>query len=321
MIKKNNTVYYDNAGDDLPSEETELNYGNKQGEVDAVPLEEQEVPMWDTADLPTTVEIVNIQGLPNEDYALLRRNGFGASDSSILCGVNPYKNIEQLIEEKTRTTLSEEEKAVGTKVAVRKGNDLEPLIIQKYEKVFGTRTIKPVDMYVFKEYPYLKCNYDGVTYIDGNWYPVEIKVCTYYGEKHYNPAKALFTEGVGFRPMPEDVSNKNWTIETKAAYYGVPPYYYTQIQMEMAACGAPWGHLTVLHDKSWLFNTYFIWRDVAVQNEVITKGFEVWKRIEAIRASKGLTYEDFMPKEIPSDVEIRKVSTFDYVQDLYSQDY
>lgn len=320
MIKKG-SIYYDNVDENLPNEDVELNYGNKQDEVDSVNVEEQEVPMWDSANLPVTIEVENIQALPNEDYALLRRNGFGASDSSILCGVNPYKTMEELIEEKSRTTLSEEEKAIGAKVAVRKGNDLEPLIIQKYEKQFGTRTIKPVDMYMFKEFPFLKCNFDGVTYVNGRWIPVEIKVCTYYGEKNYNPAKAIFTEGVGYRPLPEDVSNKNWSIATKAAHYGVPPYYYTQAQMEMAACDAPYAHLTVLHDKSWLFNTYHIWKDVTVQNIVKTEGFKAWAKIEAIRASKGLTYDDFIPEVIPSDVEIRKVSTYEYVQDLYTQDY
>ena len=40
------------------------------------------------------VAIPNIQSMSHEDYALARKNYFGASDSSILCGVNLYKTLD-----------------------------------------------------------------------------------------------------------------------------------------------------------------------------------------------------------------------------------
>ena len=46
------------------------------------------------------VKVKNINEVSEEEYALLRKESFGGSDASILCGVNLYKNINQLITEK-----------------------------------------------------------------------------------------------------------------------------------------------------------------------------------------------------------------------------
>jgi predicted phage-related endonuclease len=66
------------------------------------------------------IAIENVQSMDKEQYALVRKNYFGASDSSILCGVNLYKTMEQLLEEKNCKYLTEEEKAVGEKPIVKK---------------------------------------------------------------------------------------------------------------------------------------------------------------------------------------------------------
>ena len=229
------------------------------------------------------VDVPNINLYPNEEYAMIRRKGLGGSDASVVLGVNPFKNREELIREKVSTTLSEEEKAIGENVAVRKGLDLESLIINKFEKYFKQDTVKPVDMYRMIEYPFLKINYDGVTGTAEQYIPTEIKVVTSRGEKHYNLSKVMFNELQGFLPIPEDPSEHNWSIETKAGYYGIPPYYYTQLQQEMMGFGAPFGYLAVLTDRDWRFHTFFIWRDERVQNAIITEGWKVWQKIEALR--------------------------------------
>lgn len=286
-----NSIYYqalDNNNISEIPDSVNIDYGSVgNAQIQAVDEAKQEVPL-DVSGLPIKIILENIGALPNEMYALVRRNGFGASDSSVLLGVNPYKNINELIKEKATMTISEEEKEIGTKVAVRKGNDLEPLIITKYEKYFGTKTIKPIDMYEFKEYPYLKINFDGVTHTSNKKpFPVEIKVATQWGEKHYNPAKAIFSEGVGFGPLPENVSTKNWSIETKAAYYGIPPYYYTQVQQEMMGCDAEYGHLCVLFDRSWLIHVFHIWKDERVQNDIILNGYKAWEQVKVLREANG----------------------------------
>ena len=122
------------------------------------------------------IDIANISDLKGEDFTLARRNGFGTSDSSVILGVNPYKTLHELILEKATPTISAEEKELSKNVAIRKGNDLEPLIIDKFSKQFQQDTWKPMDMYEHKDFPYLKFNFDGVTGKPGAYYPAEIKV-------------------------------------------------------------------------------------------------------------------------------------------------
>ena len=234
------------------------------------------------------IDVPNIAAMPNEEYAMARRYGLGGSDSSIVLGVNPYKTIQELIDEKARDTLTEEEKAVGELTAVRKGRDLEPLIIQKFEQAFGLKTWKPIDMYVCKEFPYLKMNFDGVTGKPGAYIPAEIKVVTAKGERHYNPSRAIYIEGEGMRPLPENVSQNNISIQSKAAHYGIPPYYYTQLQQEIMASGAPYGYLSTLYDRDWILRTYFAWRDDAVIQDIIVQGYKAWEAVVALNPEREL---------------------------------
>lgn len=239
----------------------------------------------DLSQLDIEIDVPTIDIYPNEQYALLRKHGLGTSDSSIVLGVNPYKTRSDLIAEKARNYLTEEEKAVGDKAAVKKGRDLEPLIITKYSEMIGQRIIKPVDMYRSKSYPWLKFNYDGVidkTMLEDGKYqyiPSEIKVVTMYGEKHYDRTKAYFRESMGLLNIPDDYSKTNNSIETKAALYGIPPYYYTQLQQEIFGLNAPYGYLTVLFDKTWEIVSYMIWRDDAMLSQLLIEGYKTWEQV------------------------------------------
>ena len=234
------------------------------------------------------IDVPNIAALENEDYAKARRHGLGGSDASIVLGVNPYKNVQELIQEKARDELTAEEKAVGDKVAVRKGRDLEPLIIQKFEKAFGVKAWKPIDMYKCTQFPYLKMNFDGIIGEPGAYIPAEIKVVTAKGERHYNPSKAIYIEGEGVRPLPENVSTHNISIQSKAAHYGIPPYYYTQLQQEIMASGAQYGYLSTLYDRDWILRTYFAWRDDAVIQDIILQGFKTWEAVVKLNPDRAI---------------------------------
>ena len=115
---------------------------NPQGFITTADLVDQEKPLSEQQEvqqegtlnlqgLPIEIAFKDIDKLPNEQYALVRKQGLGTSDSSIVVGVNPYKTVTELINEKARDYITEEEKAVGNELAVRKGVDLEPLIIKK----------------------------------------------------------------------------------------------------------------------------------------------------------------------------------------------
>lgn len=229
------------------------------------------------------VDVADINAVDPETFTMKRRNGFGGSDSGVLLGVNPFTTLDQLIRQKASKHLSEEEKAIALQTSVRMGNDLEPLVIKKWAQHFEHEVIKPADMYAFGEYPFLKMNFDGVTDVNGQYIPVEIKVVTDKGQRHYNPSKALFNEFEGFRPMPQDVSNENMSIEQKAAYYGIPPYYYTQLQQEMFALNAPFGYLSTLFVKDWRNYTFYVWKDQRVWDALILQGYKAWQKVEALR--------------------------------------
>lgn len=243
----------------------------------------------DLSELDIEVDIANIDKYPNEQYALLRKNGLGTSDSSIVLGVNPYTSKNDLIAEKCRNYLTEEELEVGTKSAVRKGRELEPLIIHKHSQVMGRRIIKPVDMYRHKDYPFIKFNFDGVIdklYNEDGTYqyiPDEIKVVTIYGMKHYQPKKATFSEFTGWQLIPPHYEKEDVGIEQKAAMYGIPPYYYTQLQQQIFGLNAPYGFLTVMFEKDWQIHSWFIWRDQKVINQLIMEDAKTWNIIESKR--------------------------------------
>ena len=82
-----------------------------------------------------TTLVENIQAVPEDEYALERRKGLGASDSSVILGLNPYKTREDLIIEKRSTTISDAERAIKTKDAVLKGFDSQTIILQKSGKL------------------------------------------------------------------------------------------------------------------------------------------------------------------------------------------
>lgn len=257
--------------------------------------EEAKTPMYpkdqynygklDISQLDLNIDVPDIDQYENEQYALLRKHGLGTSDSSILCEVNPYTTYAELIQEKCRDYLTPDEKAVGDKVAVRKGRDLEPMIIDKFSKIMGKTIIKPSDMYSHKDYPWLKFNFDGVIdkvdLKDGRYQyiPAEIKVVTMYGIKHYDQTKAWYRESLGFMDNPEDYSRGNNSIETKAAQYGIPPYYYTQLQQQIFGLNAQFGYLTVLFDSTWEVVSFMIYRDDACINQILTQGYKAWEKI------------------------------------------
>lgn len=243
----------------------------------------------DISQLDLEIDIAHIDQYENEEYALLRREGLGTSDSSIVLGVNPYTTKAELITQKCTDYLTEEEKAVGDKSAVRKGSQLEPLIIHKHQQLLNKRIIKPIHMYRHKDYPYIKFNFDGVidkhVREDGTYQyiPDEIKVVTMYGQKHYNRAKAYYRESIGIQGLPENYANDPVDITNKAARYGIPPYYYTQLQQQILGLNAPYGYLTVLFETTWEVCSFFIWRDQKVINQLIIEDTKTWNIIEQKR--------------------------------------
>ena len=210
---------------------------------------------------------------------MLRKESFGGSDSSILCGVNLYKTLNQLIKEKNCKYITDEEKEVGNKAIVRKGKDLEPIILDKAAQELGIEINKPTAMFEFKEEPILTLNYDGVAEENQVLIPIEAKLVSKYGEKYYNKDKTL--EENKEVDMKIEGDSLEAHIKRKALRIGIPAYYYTQVQQEIMGLNAPYGYLAVLFDDSWTFKLYLVKADNYVQNKIIdiaTKNKDVIKK-------------------------------------------
>lgn len=215
------------------------------------------------------VAVKDVQSMDHEQYALVRKDYFGASDSSILCGVNLYKTLDQLIVEKNNKFITQEEKEVGEKPIVRKGYDLEPIILDKAEAELGSKVYKPKDMFKFKDVDGLSLNYDGITIKDEVLIPVEAKLVSKYGEKYYNKlVKEEVSKSIDMNP---EGTNLESHIKRKALRLGIPAYYYTQVQQEIAGIDAPYGYLAAMFDETWTFKLFFIPRDNFVINNIYKK--------------------------------------------------
>lgn len=224
-----------------------------------------------------------MQALEDDEYALVRRQGLGASDSSVLMGVNPYKDISQLIVEKRSRVITDEERAIKKKDAVRKGFDLEPLILQKFATLMEMPVpTKPKSMYQITEAPYLTINFDGVALEKEHLIPVECKFVTIYGDKYYNRNRA-FKREIGecslHRTSTHMYTDTTDRIKAKAEIVGIPPYYYTQVQQQISGLDAPYGYLVALHDKGWETVVYFIPRDDECIRAITIAGGKVWNKI------------------------------------------
>lgn len=220
------------------------------------------------------VAVPNASTLSPEEFALCRKNGLGASDSSVVLGtMDKFRTPDMLFEEKIRKYQTPEEQEIGEKVNVRKGKDLEPLIITKAEAVIGFPLFKPTDMYRIKEYPYLTVNFDGVYYVDDVAVPypipVECKYISTYGAKYYDFSKAAEEQPLCTEP----------DVDILASHYGIPSYYYVQLQHQLLGLNAPYGYLAALNDKDWTLYLFKIPANKHTQNRIITEGYKFWQRV------------------------------------------
>ena len=210
--------------------------------------------------------IEDVQSLSKDDYALVRKDYFGASDSSILCGVNLYKNMNDLLKEKNAKYITKEEREVGEKAIVKKGYDLEPIILQKAEEELGQPVLKPKDMFRFKAHTILSVNFDGVLEQDTNLYPVEAKLVSKWGEKYYN--KTITKEDALAVDMKLEGTDLATHIKKKALKFGIPAYYYTQVQQQLAGLNSNHGFLAAMFDDTWTFKLFLVKRDEYVINKL-----------------------------------------------------
>ena len=219
--------------------------------------------------------VEDVRTLSNEEFAMARRNGIGASDSSAILRAYPGKfgmSEQELLNQKCSTVYTEAEKEISDKPNVRKGSDLEPMILDKAEKKLNRKVKKDFSMYRIKKVPYLTVSFDGLT--EDNT-PVEAKYCSPYGDKYYDWGKAG-------EELPKFGSTD--VIEC-AEFYGIPPYYYVQVQHQMIAAESNEAYLAVLRDKDWTLYLFKIPANKDIQEKIKIEGYKFWQKVEISKRS------------------------------------
>lgn len=242
----------------------------------------------------------NIADVKEEEYALIRKNSIGASDVASMLGVG-FNTPEEVIAVKAIPYVTPEELEIGKKPNVRKGKDLEPLILNKYVEYTKFICEKPRDMYEI--IPGLTVNYDGtrVDKVVNARIPVEIKFVSMFGIKYW---KRDLDHTVVECPETPYTGNCNTAehIEKAALACGIPAYYYTQIQTQMLGLKAPYGDLCALFDKDWEIQIYRIPADKYLWGILLVKGPDWHFMLEKAKGN--------MITQVPTKVNI--LSDFEY---------
>lgn len=216
----------------------------------------------------------------NEAFCKLRRTGFGGSDSGVLLGVNKWKTFQQLVDEKATDTVTEEELKVGKLPQVRKGADLEPIILNKAAEALQTEIYKPSAMYQI-ENTRLNINFDGIIEVEGKCIPVEAKYVSPYAGKHWGWKCA----GTDYKHTIA-AGNLQQYVNEAAEAYGIPPYYFTQLQQEMLGLSAEYGYLAALYDYDWNLYLFKVYRDQYVQQQIIEYSEQAYTLIQNMKGIK-----------------------------------
>jgi len=263
------------------------------------------------------VGVANIMDLDQDGFAEARANSFGASDSSVILGVAysssrvEMKTLSQLVDEKVNNVFDEE---IGKLASVRKGKELEDMIIHKIETILNATIIKPDHMFINGKG--LATNFDGIIFEqlpdeehtiieDYMPIPMEIKVCSFFGRKNYDWNKGLsefagdFNLNVLDKPrlrLMNDIEISEY-VELQADYYGIPKYYYTQLQQQMLFTDASHGYLAVMDDINWTIYFYKILRDAYVINTLNLRSEQAYTQLIARKGLKDKVASQFIEEQ------------------------
>lgn len=228
---------------------------------------------------------------------MLRKQGLGASDSSIFLGTMAKfsKGIDDLITDKLTLKYTEADAKISDLPSVRMGRDLEDIVLAKAAVLLETEIVKAPQMFRMINYPHLTMNLDGVMsrpwpgtdpMVQTVFIPVEAKVVTTYGDKYYNwdkSTKLFAAPDISVPVSPCSMEVMVDYIEKLAAETGLPPYYYVQVQHELLGMGAPVGYLVALRMKDWTVYPFAVTANPQVQQWIILEGHKVWQKIEKLR--------------------------------------
>ncbi len=179
-----------------------------------------------------------------DEQRLKRKDGLGASDSSIIMGYSSYKTPYQLYLEKIGTIVGDDELTEQQYW----GNALEPVIIKRFEEENGVKVSFPDTIY-HPQYPFIFANLDG--WIESENAVVEAKCANSF-------------------------QRKEWDVNTSD---GIPINYLIQIAKQVAVTDAVKGYCAVLIGGN-EYMQFVYERDKALEDMIIKSDIEFWSCVQ-----------------------------------------
>lgn len=198
--------------------------------------------------------------MPLTEQEIVARKAFvGASDVAACIGLNPWRTPLQVWLDKRGLG----EPFSGNEFT-KAGDDLEPMIAQRYERENKVKLIKG-KMTLHKDVKIASCTPD---YLLEDGCPVQIKA--------------------SFPATKYDLEDK-WG---DAPFGHIPDQYAAQVAWEMSVLDVPRADLAVLIN-GYDFRVYHLERDGEVEDALIEKALEFWKYVETDTPPPPLDNEDF----------------------------
>ena len=179
--------------------------------------------------------------LTREEWLHLRGRGIGGSDASVIMGVNPYRSVLQLWEEKTGKIPVTDN---GNEYTYW-GNVMEPIIRKEFMKRTGLKVRQKHAMIFHPDYPYIFADVDGIATDErGEKCIFEAKTASQYKEEQWEN--------------------------------GVPEEYVLQVQHYLEVCGMDKAYIAALiGGNKFIFHT--IYRDEELIRNLISREKEFWE--------------------------------------------
>ena len=138
---------------------------------------------------------INIKGISRLDWLKLRQTGIGGSDAPVICGVDDYKTIDGLIEDKLAQTFDD-----TPNLACRHGTHCEPLVAELFTEASGLQVQRSNFMYRSKGYPFMLANIDRK--IIGQNAGLECKTANAFFRNKYSKSCLVPANDDGDCPFP-----------------------------------------------------------------------------------------------------------------------
>lgn len=194
-----------------------------------------------------------------------RLNGIGGSDSPVVLGVSPFKDLKTLWLEK-RGLIPEP----APTPAMLRGLQLEPVVGRIYQEVTGRKIRRRKKILRDKEYPFI------IGHID----------CEIVSEDERGPG-VLEIKVPGLRVFAE------------CKRKGLLPYYYVQLQHYLRVTGRQWGALAIFNAERWELLHFDVDRSEETIELIVKKSAEFWRLVQ-----EGIAPEDYYLCTCPIGPEV-----------------